>query len=174
MVKSCDSVIVVASEFGRNHAGHGRAEPHKGRGVELLPASHLERDLVERLGDVVPLPLVLSHRLVQRFTIGETGVDGVDKELDVAEGVGNAEAGAEIAVIASVADERPAGAIRLAEEVGLVGGADELLTLASPDLLAEPLYEVTLQMASGETVDPEAFMRFGAAMARMVPEELPA
>jgi flavin-dependent dehydrogenase len=39
--------------------------------------------------------------------------------------------------------------------------------------IADPLYEVTLQMASGETIDPEAFMRFGAAMARMVPEELP-
>jgi len=39
--------------------------------------------------------------------------------------------------------------------------------------IAEPLYEVTLQMASGETIDPEAFIRFGAAMARMVPEELP-
>ena len=40
--------------------------------------------------------------------------------------------------------------------------------------IAEPLYEVTVQMASGEELDAAGFMRFGAAMARMIPEELPA
>ena len=40
--------------------------------------------------------------------------------------------------------------------------------------IAEPLYEVTLQMASGEEIDAAAFMKFGAALARMIPEELPA
>lgn len=40
--------------------------------------------------------------------------------------------------------------------------------------IAEPLYDVTLQMASGEDLDPAAFMRFGAAMVAMIPQELPA
>lgn len=40
--------------------------------------------------------------------------------------------------------------------------------------IAQPLYDVTLQMASGEDLDPAAFMRFGAAMAAMLPEALPA
>ena len=40
--------------------------------------------------------------------------------------------------------------------------------------IAQPLYDVTLQMASGEDLDPAAFMRFGAAMVAMLPEPLPA
>ncbi len=40
--------------------------------------------------------------------------------------------------------------------------------------IAEPLYEVTLQMAGWEEIDGAAHMKFGAAMARMLPEELPA
>lgn len=38
--------------------------------------------------------------------------------------------------------------------------------------IAEPLYEVTLQMASGEQFEPAAFMRFGAAMIAMIPPPL--
>jgi flavin-dependent dehydrogenase len=40
--------------------------------------------------------------------------------------------------------------------------------------IAEPLYEVTIQMASGEQLDAASFMRFGAAMIAMLPQELPA
>lgn len=35
--------------------------------------------------------------------------------------------------------------------------------------IARPLYEVTIQMASGEELDAADFMKFGAAMARMMP-----
>jgi flavin-dependent dehydrogenase len=38
--------------------------------------------------------------------------------------------------------------------------------------IAEPLYEVTIQMASGEQLDTAAFLRFGAAMMAMIPPAL--
>lgn len=40
--------------------------------------------------------------------------------------------------------------------------------------IAQPLYDVTLQMASGKQIDMASFMRFGAAMIAMLPQELPA
>lgn len=40
--------------------------------------------------------------------------------------------------------------------------------------IAEPLYDVTVQMASGEQLTAASFMRFGAAMIAMIPQELPA
>ena len=38
--------------------------------------------------------------------------------------------------------------------------------------IAQPLYEVTLQMASGESMDLQTLMRFGAAMLAMIPPAL--
>lgn len=38
--------------------------------------------------------------------------------------------------------------------------------------IAEPLYEVTIQMASGKSLDAAAFLRFGAAMMAMIPPVL--
>ena len=37
--------------------------------------------------------------------------------------------------------------------------------------IAEPLYELTTQMASGQSVEPRLFLSFGLAMLRMMPNK---
>src|SRR3990172_7557018 len=102
----------------------GEAELHPHLRRRYLAAGELAGELVQGAGGVVGWGFVIREGFFERPAAGEAVVDGVCEVPGVAEGVADTEAGDEVAVVAGVADKRPAGAVGAAEEVALLGGAD--------------------------------------------------
>ena len=84
-------------------------------------------ELVKRRHLLVSPPLILGESRIQRLPAGKTGVNGLRQRLGIAEGVADTLCRHRVLVVAGVADERPAGAVRLSEEVGYIAGAYDAL-----------------------------------------------
>src|SRR5207249_4840817 len=70
-------------------------------------------------------------RLLERLAAGEASIDGLGEELAVPEGVGDPGGRSGILLVAGIADQRPSGAMWLAEVV-VDWAADETLLLTAP------------------------------------------
>ena len=139
-------------ELGRRERGRHDAHEvvHRGlvalhRGDQLLQVGRrrlelreVAGELVERQRLLVALPLVAGQGVLVGPASCEAVVEGRRQQLGVAEGVADPEARDRVLVVAGVADERPAGPVRLAEEARQVARADEArLARGGVDALGE-------------------------------------
>ena len=100
---------------------------HRGAGFNILAGGGSNRAALRFCHTVaterVALLLVISQRRVPRRTARQGGVERIREQIDVAEGVANAQREARILVTSGVTDQRPARPVRLAEEVRQIGCA---------------------------------------------------
>ena len=75
---------------------------------------------------------VPGKRLVQRLAPVEAGVERLDEQLCIAEGIADTGGREGIFVIAGIADQRPARTVRLAEEVGQIAGPEKAFCASPP------------------------------------------
>src|SRR5262249_53654012 len=116
-----------------------RAEQLLLLGWRRLERGDLTRELEHRHRAFVALLLVVGHRVVEAAGPGEGLVERVDEELDLMKRVGDAERGDRVLVVSGVADERPPGPVRLAEEVlELTGAREARLASRRAHALGEP------------------------------------
>ena len=81
--------------------------------------------------------LVVGHRVVERAPAAERLVEGGGAQLGVAERVADPLRGDRVLGVAGVADERPARAVRLAEEVAAGAAGEPLLACRAANALGE-------------------------------------
>ena len=117
-------------------AAHG-AEQLLQLGRRRLQRRELARELVHRQRVLVAGALVVAHRVVEGARAAEGLVERRRAALGVAEGVLDALRGDRVLRVARVAHERPAGAVRLAEEVRRRRADEPRLALRAAHALGE-------------------------------------
>src|SRR5260221_4650394 len=110
---------------------------------ERLHGGTLSIVLIEGQRSIVTLLFVSGQCFFQGSSSRQSCIDGLDGQFHIPEGIHDALCCIGVLVIAGVADECPARAIRLAEEIGQISRVNKaLLLLALTDSLGKPWCEV--------------------------------